>query len=85
MMDIKEILVKLHDVVGHVLGDDDIVLAEATVLQDLDGWSSLAQVQVLTAVEHEFGMRFTLKEIISIQTVGDIIRAISNSVEQTKA
>ena len=84
MMDINEILVKLQEVVGYVLGDDDIVLTEATVLQDLDGWSSLAQVQVLTAVEHEFGMRFSLKDIISIQTVGDIVRAISSIVGESE-
>lgn len=76
-----EVLLKLQEVLGYVLGQDDIVLTEGTVLQELDGWSSLAQVQVLTAVEHEFGMRFSLKDIISIKTVGDIIRALSGIVE----
>ncbi len=76
-MDEKEILGKVQELVCYVLGNDDIVLTETTALQDdIDGWSSLAQAQILTAIEQDFDMRFSLDDIISMNTIGDIIIAI---------
>lgn len=75
-MERQEVLEKVQEVFCDVLGNDDIVLNESTSSQDVDEWTSLAQAQILTAIEHELNMRFSLKEIMSIKTVGDIINAI---------
>jgi acyl carrier protein len=75
-MERSEVLEKVQEVFCDVLGNDDIVLTEATSAQDVDEWTSLAQAQILTAIENELGMRFSLKDIMSIRTVGDIVNAI---------
>ena len=75
-MNREETLAKVQEVFCDVLGNDDIVLTEATSAQDVDEWTSLAQAQILTAIENELGMRFSLKDIMSVKTVGDIVNAI---------
>lgn len=75
-MERSEVLEKVQEVFCDVLANDDIVLTEATSAQDVDEWTSLAQAQILTAIENELGMRFSLKDIMSIRTVGDIVNAI---------
>lgn len=75
-MNREETLAKVQEVFCDVLANDDIVLTEATSAQDVDEWTSLAQAQILTAIEIELGMRFSLKDIMSIRTVGDIVNAI---------
>ena len=75
-MERSEVLAKVQEVFCDVLGNDDIVLTETTSAQDVDEWTSLAQAQILTAIENELGIRFSLKDIMSLKTVGDIINAI---------
>ena len=75
-MERSEVLEKVQEVFCDVLGNDDIVLTENTSAQDVDEWTSLAQAQILTAIENELGMRFSLKDIMSVKTVGDIVNAI---------
>ena len=75
-MEREEVLAKVQEVFCDVLGNDDIVLTETTSAKDVDEWTSLAQAQILTAIENELGMRFSLKDIISIKTVGDIVDSI---------
>ena len=75
-MERSEVLAKVQEVFCDVLANDDIVLTETTSAQDVDEWTSLAQAQILTAIENELGMRFSLKDIMSIRTVGDIVNAI---------
>lgn len=77
-MERQEVLEKVQEVFCDVLGNDDIVLTETTSSQDVDEWTSLVQAQILTAIENELGIRFSLKEIMSIKTVGDIVDAILN-------
>ena len=72
----SEVLEKVQKVFCDVPGNDDIVLTETTSAQDVDEWTSLAQAQILTAIENELGMRFSLKDIMSIRTVGDIMNTI---------
>ena len=79
-MERQEVLEEVQDVFCDVLGNDDIVLTESTSSQDVDEWTSLAQAQILTAIENKMSMRFSLKEIMSIKTVGDIVDAIVNKV-----
>ena len=71
-----EVLEKVQEIFCDVLGNDDIVLTETTTSQDVDEWTSLAQAQILTAIENELGIRFSLKEIMSVKSVGDIVNAI---------
>ena len=59
-----EVLEKVQEIFCDVLGNDDIVLTETTTSQDVDEWTSLAQAQILTAIENELGIRFSLKEIM---------------------
>ena len=75
-MERSEVLAKVQEVFCDVLGNDDIVLTETTTSQDVDEWTSLAHAQILTAIENELGMRFSLKNIMSIKSVGDIVNAI---------
>lgn len=77
-MERQEVLEKVQEVFCDVLGNDDIILKEETTAQDVDEWTSLAQAQILTAIENEIGIRFSLKEIMSVKTVGDIVDAILN-------
>ncbi len=53
-------------------------------LRDVQGWDSLAHMELITAVESAYQMQFTGDEIAGMQTIGDIWKAIAykqNAVE----
>lgn len=76
----SEILAKLQEIFRDVLDCEDIVLAEHTSAADIEEWDSLANVQLIVEIEHEFGVRFTSVEIPSWKNVGDMIGSIKSKV-----
>ena len=64
---------RLQDLFRDVFDDDEIVLADALTAADVDGWDSLAHVNLMIAVEEEFDVRFATAEIASMQDVGSLV------------
>lgn len=56
-----------------LLGDDSIVLATDTRRGDVAGWDSLMYVNFIVAVEMELGIKFSVSDVESFDTVGDIV------------
>lgn len=72
----QEILAKMQDIFRDVLDNDDIVLSEETTAQDIEEWNSLTQVQLITAIEQTFNIRFSLMEMMNWTRVGEIAEGI---------
>lgn len=77
-MERNEIFEKVQDIFRDVLDNDELVLVEQMTAKDVEGWTSLSQAQILTAIEQQMGFRFTLKEIMTMKSVGQIVDAIAS-------
>ena len=47
-------------------------------MKDLDVWDSLKHMEVIAALEQQFELQFSFDEIVSMRSVGDIKRVLSN-------
>ena len=47
-------------------------------MKDLDVWDSLKHMEVIAALEQQFELQFTFDEIVSMRSVRDIKRVLSN-------
>lgn len=59
-------------------GDDSITVTRDTTADDIPEWDSLSNVELMVALEAEFGMRFSTGELAALKNVGelaDVIRA----------
>lgn len=74
----NEILAQVQDIFRQVLDDEEVVLTDMTVADDVDEWDSLTHIQLVVAIEKHFQIKFTSKEILSWQNVGQMIDTISN-------
>ena len=72
----EEIYNRLTQTFREVLEDDSIELTADTKADDIDGWDSLTHVQLIMAVEQDFGVRFTSREIMKWQNVGQWVDCI---------
>lgn len=77
-MEKKEILSKLQEIFIDVLDNEDIVLTEDTVADDVEEWDSLANIQLVVAIQKEFGVKFTSSEISSWKNVGELVNCIAS-------
>lgn len=46
---------------------------------DLPNWNSIAQIQLTVKLEKHFGIKFTVDDVMTMNTVRDMIRVISNA------
>ncbi|HTF16842.1 MAG TPA: acyl carrier protein [Chryseolinea sp.] len=77
-MDRSQILEKLNDIFRDVLDNDTITMAEETTANDVEEWDSLNHIQLVVAIEKEFKLRFTSKEIQGWAKIGDLVSSIAS-------
>jgi acyl carrier protein len=75
------ILKRLQTVFNSVFAVGINVRADLTA-HDVTGWDSLTHVKLILAVEREFHIRFSLREINSFQNVGDMANAIESKAKK---
>jgi acyl carrier protein len=76
-MDKNQILEEVQEIFREVLDNEEIVLASETTADDIEEWDSLTHIQLIVAIEKHFKIKFTSKEILSWQNVGEMIDCIA--------
>lgn len=69
----NEVMTRLTGVFRSVFGNERLNLSRATTAQDVDGWDSLMHINLIVAIEREFRVRFTTREITGLQNVGELM------------
>jgi acyl carrier protein len=67
---------KINDVLCEVFEVDPSQITLQTSKSDLDEWDSMRQLELITALEKKFSIKFTMDEMISIDSVAKIVEAI---------
>lgn len=75
------IIEKLTEIFRDTFSDEDIVLNNGMTPEDLENWDSLTHKLMIAEIESEFGIKFKLKELNNLQSVGSIIETISNHLQ----
>lgn len=75
---------RLQAVFRRVFHDDDLEVVDTTSAEDVDGWDSMAHINLIVGIEKEFGVKFTAADIGSMrnegQNVGHIVRLLEAKV-----
>ena len=79
-MERDDILAKVQEVFRDELEVEDLALNDETTADDVEEWDSLSHVQLVVALEKAFGIKFTSREILSWDNVGDLVDCISKKV-----
>lgn len=81
-MERKEIFEKLTEIFRDVMDNDEIVLEENTTAEDIEEWDSLAHVQLIERIESVFGLKFSAKEMMSWEDVGEFVDSIEEKLKK---
>ena len=69
----QDILTRFSGILRSLLGDESIVLTMTTTRADVPDWDSFAYVNFIVSVEMELGVKFSVADVESFETVGDIV------------
>ena len=75
-MERQEIFEKLNEIFCDVLDLDEVELTDETSAEDIEEWDSLSHIQLIVAIEKEFKLKFTSKEIMTWKNVGEMVDCI---------
>lgn len=58
----------------------DVVLTDDLSAHDVEGWDSLAHINLIYALEDEFGFDFSQREMAGLTSVGDLRQLIEDKL-----
>jgi acyl carrier protein len=72
------ILARVQDIFRAELDDDNLAVALDTRQKDLKAWDSLAHIRLVSGIESEFDIQFSLAEIEQITSVRQFVDLIKD-------
>lgn len=60
----------------------DLEISEGMTAGDVRGWDSLSHINLVLAVEKEFGISLTTRDVRSMKNVGDLIQLVETKSRQ---
>jgi acyl carrier protein len=67
---------RLTEVFRTTFGDEALVLDPAMTADDVIGWDSVTHITLIYAIEDEFGMKFSTRDLEGLTCVGDLIETV---------
>ncbi len=68
-----DIIARIQAILRDVLDLEDLTISRATTAPEVEGWDSLAHINIIVAMEKDFGLKFALGELEDLKNVGDMV------------
>jgi acyl carrier protein len=67
---------RLTEVFRIAFGDETLVLEPSMTADDVAGWDSVSHITLIYAIEDEFGIKFSSRDLEALTCVGDLIETV---------
>ena len=71
-----DVLADLQPIFRDILDQPELVVSRESDPLNVDGWDSLAHVNLITTIEKNYQIRFSLDELQKLRSVGEIVDLI---------
>jgi acyl carrier protein len=71
----------VQDIFRDIFDDDELLVKEYSNAETVEDWDSLAHINLVTAIEKEFRIRFALGELNALKDVGDMLDLIETKLK----
>ncbi len=76
----EEVFEKLNAVFRDVFDEESITVNDSTTADDIEGWDSLEHINLIAAVESEFGIKFSMGQVVTMKNVGEMADIILQKI-----
>ena len=77
----EEVYGTLNEVFRDVFDDASIEVEDSTTSEDIEDWDSLEHINLIAAVEQEFGMKFSMGQVVTMKNVGEMADIILSQIQ----
>lgn len=75
-MNREDVYERLNMVFREVFDDESISVNDETTSDDIDDWDSFEHINLIVAVEDEFGMKIPMGKVVTMKNVGEMVDII---------
>jgi len=72
---------RLQAVFQAVLGDDALVLSDEMTPAEIEGWDSVAHINLMFSIESEFRIQFAGNELAEMASIGELKRYLEQRLQ----
>jgi acyl carrier protein len=73
----SDIIAELNPIFRDILDLPDLTITRASNASNVEGWDSLAHVNLVTAIQQHYNIRFALGELEELKNVGEMADLIA--------
>ncbi len=73
MRDRDAVISKVQEIFREVLDAPELALRDDMVAQNVENWDSLNHITLVMALEEEFDVKFTTREVMGWKNVGEML------------
>ena len=77
----EEIFNKVQDIFRDIFDEEDLVIDDSSSSDDIEDWDSLNHINLVSAIEKEFKIRFALGELQTLKDVGAMIDLMVQKID----
>jgi len=69
----EEMFNGVQNIFRDVFDEDDMVIEDSTSSDDIEDWDSLNHINLVSAIEKEYKIKFALGELMELKDVGAMV------------
>jgi acyl carrier protein len=73
---------RLQEIFRDIFDDEELVITEDMSANDIEDWDSLAQINLIIAIEKEFKVKFNLEEVSNLKNIGEMLELLSKKIKE---
>ena len=75
-MEKEDLFENIQEIFRDIFDDEFLTIESSTNSDDIEDWDSLANINLVVAMEKEFNIKFIITEIEALENVGDMVDLI---------
>jgi len=76
---------RLEEVFRQVFDNDNLVLRDQMIAADIEGWDSVAHINLMFGIEQAFGIRFKGNELADMKNIGELKQFLADRTNSDAA
>lgn len=81
-MDREQIYETMKKIFKEIFDDESLEITDTTSANDIEDWDSFEQINLLVAIEDNFGLEVSLKQANAMENVGQMIDYIHERMSE---
>jgi acyl carrier protein len=77
-----DLLPEIQDIFRDIFDEESLVITRESNASNVADWDSLAHVNLVTAIEKKYKIKFALAELQELKNVGDMIDLIDKKLAE---